>query len=71
VSQLLIYIIKFYQLALSPYFGNQCRFTPTCSMYTIEALNKFGFFKGSWLGFKRILRCNPKCSGGHDPVPLK
>ena len=71
MRQLLIYMIKFYQLALSPYFGNQCRFTPTCSVYTIEALNKFGFFKGSWLGFKRILRCNPGCSGGHDPVPLK
>ncbi|MBS1723654.1 MAG: membrane protein insertion efficiency factor YidD [Armatimonadetes bacterium] len=46
-----------------------CRFTPSCSQYTLEAVEKYGLFKGSWMGFLRILRCNPFHPGGHDPVP--
>ncbi len=49
--------------------GNQCRFYPTCSNYSIEALQEHGAMKGSWLTVKRIARCHPGCEGGHDPVP--
>ena len=49
--------------------GNQCRFSPTCSHYAIEALEKHGAIRGSWLTIKRIGRCHPGCEGGHDPVP--
>ena len=66
--KLLIFFIKIYQKCLSPFFRPHCRFTPTCSVYTIEALYKFGFFKGCLLGFKRILRCRPGKVGGFDPV---
>ncbi|MFM9835830.1 MAG: membrane protein insertion efficiency factor YidD [Methylophilaceae bacterium] len=62
-------LIKVYQLVLSPFIGFHCRFSPTCSQYTIEAINKYGAFKGSFLGAKRIARCHPWCAGGHDPVP--
>jgi uncharacterized protein len=69
MTSLIIFIIKIYQYALSPYFGNQCRFTPTCSVYTIEALQKYGFSKGLWLSIKRLLRCRPGCKAGLDPIP--
>jgi len=68
---LAILIIKIYQFALSPFFGTQCRFTPSCSAYTIEALENFGFFKGSWIAIKRLLRCRPGVPGGLDPLPKK
>lgn len=58
-----------YQLTLSPFIGNQCRFYPTCSNYSIEALTKYGAIKGSWLTVKRLARCHPGCEGGCDPVP--
>ena len=67
----LIFIIpsKIYQILISPLLGPSCRFTPTCSQYTIEAIQKYGPLKGGWLGFKRILRCHPWGGCGHDPVP--
>ncbi|MBI3234901.1 MAG: membrane protein insertion efficiency factor YidD [Bacteroidetes bacterium] len=69
-SYLLIGLIKIYQLLLSPLWPNSCRYTPTCSAYSIEAIKKHGPIKGFWLGFKRILSCNPWWGKhGHDPVP--
>ena len=59
LSKLLIGMIRLYQVTLSPYIGKSCRYTPTCSNYGIEAIEKYGFFKGGWLTFKRILSCNP------------
>ena len=71
MKHILIFFVKVYRLGLSPFICNHCRFTPTCSMYTIEALKKFGAFKGSWLAIKRIGRCHPKSKGGYDPLPFK
>ena len=65
----LILLIKIYQLLISPLFPPSCRFTPTCSEYTLEALKKYGILKGGWLGFRRIIRCHPWGSSGYDPVP--
>lgn len=62
-------LIRFYQLVISPIFPNACRFTPTCSQYTYEAVKKYGFLKGTWLGIKRISRCRPGGGSGYDPVP--
>lgn len=68
-------LIRFYQIVISPPLHfimgptGGCRFTPTCSQYTLEAIQFHGFFKGSWLGVKRIVRCNPWGGCGHDPVP--
>lgn len=64
-----IIVIKFYQMAISPFFPSSCRYTPTCSHYTLEALKKYGLLKGGWLGIKRISRCHPWGGSGHDPVP--
>lgn len=64
-----ITLIKGYQLIISPWLGSQCRYTPTCSQYGIEAFQKYGPFKGGWLTLKRIARCNPWGSHGPDPVP--
>lgn len=64
-----IFLIKLYQWIVSPWLGSQCRFTPTCSHYGIEALKKYGAIKGLWLTVKRIARCNPWGGHGHDPVP--
>lgn len=69
MKQLAIFLVRFYQWAISPLLPNACRFTPTCSQYTIEALKKYGFFKGIWLGIKRISRCRPGGGSGYDPVP--
>jgi len=68
-SLIFIVPIKIYQMLISPLLGPSCRFTPTCSQYTIEAIQKYGPFKGGWLGFRRILRCHPWGGCGHDPVP--
>jgi len=65
----LILLVRFYQGAVSPYFPPSCRYTPTCSQYAIEAINKYGPFKGGWLALKRILSCGPWGKHGHDPVP--
>ena len=62
-------LIALYKKFISPLLPPACRFHPTCSQYCSEALEVHGFFKGGWLGMKRILRCNPFFKGGHDPVP--
>jgi len=64
----LILIIKTYQLFISPIIGQNCRYLPTCSEYSIEALKTFGFFKGIFFSIKRILSCHPWSNGGFDPV---
>ena len=69
MSRLIIKLIRLYQLCLSPYFGQQCRFAPTCSHYASEAVERHGALKGGWLGLRRVARCHPWHSGGHDPVP--
>ena len=69
IKALLIAPIRFYRYFLSPWLGWSCRFTPTCSVYTIEAIETHGALKGVWLGIKRISRCHPWCQGGYDPVP--
>jgi hypothetical protein len=68
---ILLILIKFYRLAISPMFPPTCRFQPTCSQYAIEAIERFGAIKGSWLALRRILRCHPFSAGGYDPVPEK
>ena len=68
-ADFLILLIRIYQVTLSPWLGKSCRYTPTCSNYGIEAIRKYGFFKGGWLTFKRILSCNPWGGSGYDPVP--
>jgi putative membrane protein insertion efficiency factor len=64
-----IALIKIYQWVISPALGPKCRFTPTCSQYALEALRKYGPFKGGWLAFKRIAKCHPGGGSGYDPVP--
>lgn len=64
-----ILLIKIYQIFISPLFPSSCRYTPTCSQYTLEALKKYGLLKGLWLGIKRISRCHPWGGSGYDPVP--
>ncbi|WP_133552365.1 membrane protein insertion efficiency factor YidD [Pedobacter duraquae] len=68
-SWLFLLLIRVYQLVLSPVLGASCRFTPTCSQYGIEAIKKYGPFKGGWLTLKRIGSCHPWGKHGHDPVP--
>lgn len=70
MKKVLLYIIKFYQICLSPYKRvSSCRFYPTCSQYTYEAIQKYGAVKGGYLGLKRISKCHPFHKGGYDPVP--
>jgi len=64
-----VFLIRFYQLCISPFTPASCRFTPTCSQYTLEALKKHGLFKGGWLAVKRISSCHPWGKSGYDPVP--
>ncbi|HTE27614.1 membrane protein insertion efficiency factor YidD [Flavitalea sp.] len=64
-----IALIKIYQWVISPWLGPQCRFTPTCSNYALQAFKKYGLFKGFWLTIKRISRCHPWGGHGEDPVP--
>jgi putative membrane protein insertion efficiency factor len=69
VQKILLFLIRLYQLTLSPFFGQHCRFTPSCSNYAREAIERYGAWRGSWLAIRRIARCHPFCDGGHDPVP--
>ncbi len=62
-------LIKLYRLVLSPWIGNQCRYLPTCSHYTEEAIRTYGLWAGGWMGLARIQRCGPFGASGHDPVP--
>lgn len=71
MKKILIALIKFYQAAVSPRLGANCKYIPTCSQYGIEAIERFGALKGFALTFWRILRCNPFSKGGYDPVPEK
>ena len=64
-----ILLIRFYQAAISPYLMASCRFTPSCSAYGIEAIQKYGAIKGGWLTLKRLVRCQPWGGSGFDPVP--
>ncbi len=66
-----ILLIRFYQAAISPYTPATCRFSPTCSSYSLEALKEHGLLKGGWLGIKRISKCHPWGVSGYDPVPKK
>ena len=65
----LLWLIRFYRAAISPHHQPCCRFTPTCSQYALEAVEKYGAVKGGCLALGRILRCNPLSKGGYDPVP--
>lgn len=69
IAHFFLLLIKIYQVLLSPMLPASCRFTPTCSQYGIEAIKKHGPFKGLWLTLKRISKCHPWGSHGHDPVP--
>jgi hypothetical protein len=69
LAQLLILLVHAYRLALGPTLGGSCRFTPTCSSYAIEALERHGPLRGSRLALRRVLRCHPFHAAGHDPVP--
>ena len=69
LAWLLIMFVRLYQRFISPLTPPSCRFTPTCSQYALEALRKYGPFKGSWLALKRLLRCHPWGGSGYDPVP--
>jgi putative membrane protein insertion efficiency factor len=67
--QLLILLVRGYQLFISPVLPPSCRFSPSCSQYTLEALRRYGALKGCWLGLRRLVRCHPFNPGGFDPVP--
>ena len=69
VQRLFLRLIRFYQRFISPGLGSNCRFYPTCSQYTYEAIEKYGVVRGGWLGVRRIGRCHPFNKGGFDPVP--
>ncbi|MGF1514674.1 MAG: membrane protein insertion efficiency factor YidD [Elainellaceae cyanobacterium] len=69
MKPLLLFLIRGYRLAISPLFAPSCRFQPTCSQYALQAIERFGAAKGSWLALRRLLRCHPLHPGGYDPVP--
>lgn len=69
IRSFLLQLIRFYRFAISPMMAPRCRFTPSCSEYTAEVIQKYGAIRGVWLGIKRIVRCNPWHPGGYDPAP--
>ena len=69
MRRLVLGLIRIYQLTLSPLFGSNCRFEPTCSAYATEAIKNFGVLKGGYLSFRRLIKCHPFHEGGYDPVP--
>jgi putative membrane protein insertion efficiency factor len=69
MKDIIIFIVRAYQKGISPFFGGNCRFYPTCSMYMLEAVKKYGAVRGGLLGLNRIRRCHPFNPGGYDPVP--
>jgi uncharacterized protein len=69
LQRILIGGIRFYRKGVSPLLPSSCRFEPTCSAYGLEAVERYGAWKGTWLTTRRILRCQPFCRGGYDPVP--
>jgi putative membrane protein insertion efficiency factor len=68
MKTVMIFLVKFYKRNISPLLGNHCRFQPTCSEYSLQAFEKYGFLKGLYLSVLRILRCNPFFKGGYDPL---
>lgn len=68
MKQAVIFLLRLYKYAISPLLPPSCRFTPTCSEYAMEAIAKYGVWKGSGMGMRRLLRCHPFCAGGYDPV---
>ncbi len=71
LSAILIFPIRVYQYAISPLLGANCRYSPTCSAYTVEAIQEWGPIKGTWMGIKRFSTCHPWGGHGYDPVPKK
>jgi putative membrane protein insertion efficiency factor len=69
LGYVLVFAIRVYRTVISPLFPPSCRFYPTCSSYSMEAIQKYGPFKGTWMGIRRIARCHPWNEGGYDPVP--
>ncbi len=70
IKNIILALLRFYRRSISPLFPQSCRFTPSCSLYTYEAIDRYGVMKGGWLGVKRIVRCQPLNPGGYDPVPI-
>ena len=69
MKALILLMLRGYKRFISPLLPPACRFEPTCSIYMMQAVQRFGVFRGVWMGTKRLLRCQPFCKGGHDPVP--
>ena len=67
--RLAVGVIRFYQIAVSPYLGPACRFEPTCSRYAIDAIERYGLMRGGWIAFRRLASCRPLGGSGYDPVP--
>lgn len=70
-QRVLMALVRGYRLVLSPWLGSSCRFEPTCSAYSLQALDEYGATVGTYMTLGRLLRCNPFCNGGHDPVPAR
>lgn len=70
MQSFLMGLVRAYRLMLSPWLGSSCRFEPTCSVYSLQALELHGAARGSYLTLRRLARCHPWCAGGHDPVPV-